>query len=226
MLGSRIALRTAVTSALTGAVMITGLVMSGQAQAFDEAVWDRVAQCESSGNWSINTGNGYYGGLQFSASTWRAYGGATYAPYAHQATKALQIAIARRTLNSQGPGAWPVCSKRAGLTKTNGGADANAQPTGASAGSGSSSSSGTVQASGTLDRSTIVAMQKWVGTTADGVWGRKTTQALQAKVGARVDGVRGPETTRKTQAVVGATTDGIWGSKTTRALQEYLAKRG
>ena len=199
---------------------------SGTASAAPGTNWDAIAQCESGGNWAINTGNGYYGGLQFSASTWRAYGGATYAPYAHQATKAQQIAIARRTLNSQGPGAWPVCSKRAGLTKTNGGADANAQPTGASAGSGSSSSSGTVQASGTLDRSTIVAMQKWVGTTADGVWGRKTTQALQAKVGARVDGVRGPETTRKTQAVVGATTDGIWGSKTTRSLQEYLAKRG
>ena len=214
------------TAMVSWGALVGGSLMMSQAGANEFEVWDRVARCESSGNWSINTGNGYYGGLQFSASTWRAYGGATYAPYAHQATKAQQIAIARRTLNSQGPGAWPVCSKRAGLTKTNGGADANAQPTGASAGSGSSSSSGTVQASGTLDRSTIVAMQKWVGTTADGVWGRKTTQALQAKVGARVDGVRGPETTRKTQAVVGATTDGIWGSKTTRALQEYLAKRG
>ncbi|RXW32523.1 transglycosylase family protein [Propioniciclava flava] len=226
MLGSRIALRTAVTSALTGAVMFTGLVMSGQAQAFDEAVWDRVAQCESSGNWSINTGNGYYGGLQFNASTWRAYGGASYAPYAHQATKAQQIAVARRTLNAQGPGAWPVCSKKAGLTKANGGADAGAQPGGGSGGSGSPASSGPVQVSGTLDRSTIVALQKWVGTTADGVWGRKTTSALQAKVGANVDGVRGPETTRKTQAVIGADADGIWGAKTTRALQAYLAQRG
>ena len=121
MLGSRIALRTAVTSALTGAVMFTGLVMSGQAQAFDEAVWDRVAQCESSGNWSINTGNGFYGGLQFTTSTWRAFGGTAYAPNAHQATKAQQIAVAQRTLAVQGPGAWPVCSKKAGLTKANGG---------------------------------------------------------------------------------------------------------
>ena len=225
MLASRIALRTAVTTAVTGAVMFTGLVMSGTAQAWDESVWDRVAQCESTGNWSINTGNGYYGGLQFSASTWRAFGGATYAPYAHQATKAQQIAIARRTLYTQGPGAWPVCSKKAGLTKENGGADPNALPAGESGSTGSGSSA-TVQATGVLDRATIIAMQKWVGTKADGIWGPNTTRALQTKVGAKVDGVRGPETTRKTQVVVGANPDGIWGPKTTAALQDYLAKRG
>ena len=89
-------------------------------------VWDRVAQCESGGNWKINTGNGYYGGLQFAAGTWRGYGGQTYASQAHLATKTEQIAIARRVLAGQGPGAWPVCSRRAGLTKSNGGADRNA----------------------------------------------------------------------------------------------------
>ena len=65
-------------------------------------VWDKVAQCESGGNWKINTGNGYYGGLQFLGSTWRAYGGRTYASQAHQATKAEQIAIARRVLADAG----------------------------------------------------------------------------------------------------------------------------
>ncbi len=89
-------------------------------------VWDRVAKCESGGNWRINTGNGFYGGLQFSASTWRAYGGGAYASYAHRATKAQQIAIARKVLKSQGPGAWPVCSVRAGLTRANGGASSSA----------------------------------------------------------------------------------------------------
>ena len=73
--------------------------------------WDAVAQCESTGNWSINTGNGYYGGLQFSASTWAAFGGHAYAPNAHLATKAQQIAIAEKTLAAQGPGAWPRCGK-------------------------------------------------------------------------------------------------------------------
>jgi nucleoid-associated protein YgaU len=92
------------------------------------SVWDKVAQCESGGNWKINTGNGYYGGVQFAASTWKAYGGKTYASQAHLATKAEQIAIARRVLAGQGPGAWPTCGRRAGLTKANGKASANAAP--------------------------------------------------------------------------------------------------
>jgi resuscitation-promoting factor RpfA len=91
-------------------------------------VWDKVAQCESSGNWKINTGNGYYGGLQFHPQTWRGYGGTQYASMAHRATKAEQIAIARRVLAGQGPRAWPTCSRRAGLTRANGKADRNATP--------------------------------------------------------------------------------------------------
>jgi hypothetical protein len=73
--------------------------------------WDGVAQCESSGNWSINTGNGYYGGLQFSQSTWAAYGGLAYAPRADLATKDQQIAVAESTLAGPGIGAWPNCGK-------------------------------------------------------------------------------------------------------------------
>ena len=85
-------------------------------------VWDRVAACESGGNWSINTGNGYYGGLQFSYQTWKGFGGQRYAATANRATKSQQIAIAQNVLKVQGPGAWPVCSVRAGLTRTNGAA--------------------------------------------------------------------------------------------------------
>lgn len=87
------------------------------ASAATNTTWDKVAKCESSGNWSINTGNGYYGGLQFSQSTWAAYGGTAYAARADLATKAQQIAIAERVLKSQGPGAWPTCSVRAGLQR-------------------------------------------------------------------------------------------------------------
>ena len=105
-----------------------GLVGVAPAEAAATTVWDRVAQCESGGNWKINTGNGFYGGVQFAAGTWKAYGGNTYASQAHLATKAEQIAIARRVLAGQGPGAWPVCSRRAGLTKSNGNADRNAIP--------------------------------------------------------------------------------------------------
>ncbi|MFF7452662.1 transglycosylase family protein [Kitasatospora sp. NPDC008115] len=87
------------------------------ASAAPVSTWDAVAQCESGGNWSINTGNGFYGGLQFTASTWKAYGGNAYAPQANQASKAQQISVAEKVLAGQGPGAWPVCSKKAGLTK-------------------------------------------------------------------------------------------------------------
>ncbi|HEV7726109.1 MAG TPA: transglycosylase family protein [Modestobacter sp.] len=74
--------------------------------------WSGVAVCESGGNWSINTGNGYYGGLQFSSSTWLGYGGGSYAARADLATSAQQIEIAERVLAGQGVGAWPTCGKR------------------------------------------------------------------------------------------------------------------
>lgn len=77
--------------------------------------WDAIAQCESGGDWNINTGNGYSGGVQFSGSTWAAFGGTKYAPTAGQASKSQQIEIAEKVLASQGPGAWPVCSQKAGL---------------------------------------------------------------------------------------------------------------
>ena len=75
--------------------------------------WDAIAECESGGNWSINTGNGYYGGLQFSRSTWRAYGGSRFAGTADQATRAEQIVVAERVRRGQGLGAWPHCGRKA-----------------------------------------------------------------------------------------------------------------
>jgi hypothetical protein len=74
--------------------------------------WDAVALCESGGNWSINTGNGFYGGLQFTPSTWAAFGGTAYAPRADLAARSQQIAVAEKVLATQGPGAWPTCGRR------------------------------------------------------------------------------------------------------------------
>ena len=71
--------------------------------------WSAIAACESGGNWSANTGNGFYGGLQFSEQTWLGYGGGQYASSANLATAAQQIAVAERVLAGQGIGAWPVC---------------------------------------------------------------------------------------------------------------------
>ncbi|MFG3226803.1 transglycosylase family protein [Kitasatospora sp. NPDC048194] len=103
--------------AAVAALPVAGLVTATSASAATTSAWDAVAQCESGGNWSISTGNGFHGGLQFTPSTWAAYGGTAYAPQANQATKAQQIAVAEKVLASQGPGAWPVCSKKAGLSK-------------------------------------------------------------------------------------------------------------
>ncbi|MBK3580251.1 transglycosylase family protein [Streptomyces sp. MBT65] len=105
------------TAVLAGAALLAPLGLlaaSGNAAAADSGVWDRIAQCESGGNWHINTGNGYYGGLQFSAGTWRAYGGSAYAATADQASRSAQIAVATKVQHAQGWGAWPVCSVRAG----------------------------------------------------------------------------------------------------------------
>jgi resuscitation-promoting factor RpfB len=77
-----------------------------------DSVWDKLAECESGGNWSINTGNGYYGGLQFSLSTWRAYGGSGYP---HEASREEQIRIATKLQADAGWGAWPACSSKLGL---------------------------------------------------------------------------------------------------------------
>lgn len=81
----------------------------------DGSVWDSIAQCESTGNWSINTGNGFSGGLQFTPSTWAGFGGTEYAPEAWQATREQQIAVAQKVQASQGWGAWPACTSKLGL---------------------------------------------------------------------------------------------------------------
>ena len=78
----------------------------------NSATWDALASCESSGNWSINNGNGFYGGVQFNQTTWERHGGLRYAPRADLATREEQIAIAEVTRTQQGWGAWPVCSAR------------------------------------------------------------------------------------------------------------------
>jgi murein DD-endopeptidase MepM/ murein hydrolase activator NlpD len=107
--------RASLTVTAGGAGMALPLIGAGAAQAADVETWDKVAACESSNDWNINTGNGFYGGLQFTQSTWEAYGGTAYAPRADLADKDQQIAVAEKVLDGQGPGAWPVCSVRAGL---------------------------------------------------------------------------------------------------------------
>ena len=98
---------------ITGiAALFMSLMLASSDCAHADLDWDRVAQCESGGDWHINTGNGFSGGLQFAPGTWLSHGGGQFAPAAYLATREQQIIVAQRVLAAQGPGAWPVCSRR------------------------------------------------------------------------------------------------------------------
>ena len=152
------------TTGVVGIGLSIPCLTAGTASAAPVSTWDKVAQCESSGDWSINTGNGFYGGLQFTESTWLAYGGGAYAQYANQATRAQQIAIAEKVLAGQGIGAWPVCGPK-GYTSGGSYTTTNAN------GSGSSSSSTTHSSTTTTKSSTSTAPK----TTAPKTAAPKTT---------------------------------------------------
>jgi hypothetical protein len=174
---------------LAGAAAIGIGVLAAPASAAPHD-WSGVAQCESGGNWSIHTGNGYYGGLQFSSPTWLGHGGGEFAPRADLASPAEQIAVAERVLLTQGAGAWPTCGKqlRSGTTPVapapRAAAPAPAISAPGPAASSSSSSSGgdyTVRRGDTL--ATIARAQD-----VDGGW-----RALWAK---NRDSVRNPNLIR------------------------------
>jgi resuscitation-promoting factor RpfA len=110
--------------ALAGVVVGAPLALAVPAEAAPN--WDALAQCESGGRWNINTGNGYAGGLQFTPSTWAAYGGTQYSSSAAGASREQQIAVAERVLAGQGSGAWPACSAKTGWHNGAGAATAKA----------------------------------------------------------------------------------------------------
>ncbi|MFE4328576.1 transglycosylase family protein [Streptomyces sp. NPDC056831] len=104
-----------VAAGVTGSAIAIPLLGAAGAHAADATTWDRVAECESGGMWSADLGNGFYGGLQFSQETWKAYGGESYAPRADLASRAQQIAVAQKVLDDKGPHAWPSCAVISGL---------------------------------------------------------------------------------------------------------------
>ena len=96
-------------AAVAGAMAVAPIALGAGIANADGVNWDAIAQCESGGNWAINTGNGYYGGLQFTPGTWAANGGAGMP---NQASRSEQIRVAENVLRTQGIGAWPVCGQR------------------------------------------------------------------------------------------------------------------
>ncbi|MEU3347937.1 transglycosylase family protein [Streptomyces sp. NPDC006700] len=144
------ATRVVALAGVAGAAVAAPLMAVGDASAATASQWDAVAQCESGGNWSINTGNGFYGGLQFTSSTWAGYGGTAYASRADLASKSEQIAVAEKVLAGQGKGAWPVCGKGLSGAAYTGSAPASSSSSSSSA----ASSSGGDSAKSTTTRST------------------------------------------------------------------------
>lgn len=165
---ARLARAASLGALAAAAVAGTGGPAGASADAAPDSVWDAVARCESSGNWRINTGNGYYGGLQFAQGTWEGFGGLRYAPRADLASKDQQVAVAERTLQGQGTGAWPVCGRRAGLGNHRvdlRGAGAGApSPAAVSAPTGGSGDAHTVRSGDTLSE---IARER-----SDGNWRR------------------------------------------------------
>ncbi|MGW4044307.1 transglycosylase family protein [Streptomyces sp. NPDC004721] len=139
------ATRVVALAGVAGAAVAAPLMAVGDASAATASEWDAVAQCESGGNWSINTGNGFYGGLQFTNSTWAGYGGTAYASRADLASKSQQIAVAEKVLAGQGKGAWPVCGKGLSGAAYTGGAPASSSSSSSSSPSGSSAKSTTTR---------------------------------------------------------------------------------
>ena len=144
------------STAVVAAAGACSLGFTSAASAASDSTWNNVASCESGNNWSINTGNGYYGGLQFSQSTWDAFGGQQYAGRADQASKGQQIAIAEKTLAGQGWGAW-TCAAIVGAggpvnLRSDSGSGSASSNSGSS--NSSSSNSGSSNSSSNSDSST------------------------------------------------------------------------
>jgi hypothetical protein len=109
-----------VAAGVTGSAIAIPLLGAASANAADGTTWDKVANCESGGSWSMNDGNGYYGGLQMTQDEWDKYGGLDYAPSADLASRSQQIAVAEKVLDDKGTSAWTTCALIAGLTTDSG----------------------------------------------------------------------------------------------------------
>ncbi|MBW3083828.1 hypothetical protein KEM60_00006 [Austwickia sp. TVS 96-490-7B] len=237
---------------LTAATTAIGVGMNTGAAHADDAVWDRVAACEAGGNWHINTGNGFYGGLQFTVQSWNGAGGSAYASRPDLATREQQIAVGRKLLALQGPGAWPSCSIKAGLTRDNGGVGAPAPapvPGGGNSGGGGNTGGGTKAATptptpsetatpkpapkpappapGRSDTQGTAAIQTWIGGNLSGKWDEAAIKALQAKLHSPITGKMDKATVKATEAFLKITPTGVdyFSQAVLDKLSDYARKK-
>ncbi|MEU7407908.1 transglycosylase family protein [Streptomyces sp. NPDC042638] len=142
-----------VAAGVTGSAIAIPLLGAASANAAEGTTWDKVAECESGGSWSADTGNGYYGGLQIAQDDWDKYGGSQYAASADQASRLQQIAVAEKILADRGTTPWATCALLSGLTSDSGSADVDTGVGGSGGTGGSGDSSGPADSSGTTDTS-------------------------------------------------------------------------
>ncbi|WP_030341475.1 transglycosylase family protein [Streptomyces sp. NRRL S-1022] len=138
-----------VAAGVTGSAIAIPLLGAASANAADGTTWDKVAECESGGSWSADTGNGYYGGLQISQEDWNAYGGGQYAASPDQASRNQQIAVAEKILTDKGTSPWATCALLSGLTTGSGSVDVDTGVGGSGATDGSGETSGSAENSDT-----------------------------------------------------------------------------
>ncbi|WP_055693304.1 transglycosylase family protein [Streptomyces prasinopilosus] len=168
-----------VAAGVTGSAIAIPLLGAGAASAADGSTWDRVAECESGGSWSQNSGNGYYGGLQLTQADWEKYGGLDYATSADQASRGQQIAVAEKILADQGVGAWRACGLLGGLDQDPSALDLGAGAEGESTGKPGS------------ERSATPAPSQSTGSPADAKDGKGAADGEEKEEGA--DGPAGPD---------------------------------
>ncbi|MEW2255635.1 transglycosylase family protein [Streptomyces sp. NPDC047869] len=140
-----------VAAGVTGSAIAIPLLGAASANAADGTTWDKVAECESGGSWSADTGNGYYGGLQISQDDWNAYGGTKYAATADLASRSQQIAVAEKILADKGTTPWTTCALLSGLTSDSGSLDVDTGVGGS--GKSGSDHGGSGDSSGSTDSS-------------------------------------------------------------------------
>ncbi|MET7473396.1 transglycosylase family protein [Streptomyces sp. NPDC005648] len=173
-----------VAAGVTGSAIAIPLFAASGASAADGTTWDKVAQCETGGSWSENSGNGFYGGLKLTQDDWQKYGGLDYAPSADLASRNQQIAVAEKLLDAEGVGAFHTCGLTSGLTKDSGAADVDTGVAdGSSSSSSSSGSSGSSNSSGSSDSSGILdstGLSNSSGSSADGSSGASSSASPSA----------------------------------------------
>ena len=182
---------------LTAVLAVTDAVaLSSAASAGGSAAqFERLAQCESGGNWSTSTGNGYYGGLQFDLSTWRALG---FGGYPHQASRSTQISAGQKLHSQRGWSPWPSCSRKLGLTGDGGNSGSGTAPTSKSTSADRRDSAATASRSRTATRDKAPAYSGRTMTTASGSTFRADVKTWQSQMRTRgwklgVDGYFGPQ---------------------------------